>query len=294
MQSDDNQTFENITITESRNQKKKSLFKHVQARNPLVVQAEKVARRHQNDAELTAKLNKDLGGGDFGYKLDGIEITQKRKILIDKNKVTVEPAEFEAKCTTHQANILQARSVPQKYAQPGPNDDLYEEVSGPDILDNRVPKCLKDIENRRNQETAQQQKQSVQKLKSDSIQTSKTDSKKKTAISRDLLDQLQALRQVGGVPEQLLRQILQLNENRSYYLTGSCECPCHKQKQPPVICFRCFCASHPEKAAKEKVVTHSCNLLDDVPLPIYRTEPQSSVLEANNLTLKLVLEQNAR
>lgn len=46
MQSEDNQTFENITITESRNQKKKSLFKHAQARNPLVAQAEKVTRRH--------------------------------------------------------------------------------------------------------------------------------------------------------------------------------------------------------------------------------------------------------
>ena len=105
---------------------------------------------------MTTKLNKDLGGGDFGYKLDGIEMTQKRKILIDKNKVTVEPAEFEAKCTTHQATILQARSLPQKHAQSGSNDDLYEEVSGPDILDNRIPKRLKDIENRRNQETAQQ------------------------------------------------------------------------------------------------------------------------------------------
>lgn len=127
----------------------------MQARNPLVVQAEKVARRHQNDAELTAKLNKDLGGGDFGYKLDGIEMTQKRKILIDKNRVTVEPAEFEAKCTTHQANILQARSLPQKRTQSEANEDLYEEVSGPDILDNRIPRRLKDIEARRNQEMTQ-------------------------------------------------------------------------------------------------------------------------------------------
>ena len=92
---DDNQTFENITtVSELRNQKKKQLFKHAQARNPLIIQAEKVAKAHQNDAELTSKLNKDLGGGSFGYALDGIEMTQKRKILIDKNKVTVEPAEF--------------------------------------------------------------------------------------------------------------------------------------------------------------------------------------------------------
>ena len=61
-----------------------------------------------------------------------------------------------------------------------------------------------------------------------------------------------------------------------------------------MICFKCFCISHPEKVAKEKVVTHSCNLLDDVQLPIYHTESQHSVLEANNLTLKLVLQQNQK